>query len=77
MEQFSDNFRGGKATAICPLCQSHEDTQYDSFYCKIILNDIKIEGQFDKIFADIERYPKLITTITKISQRRKQILKQD
>ena len=77
MERFSDNFRGGKTDTICPLCLSHEDTQYESFNCKFILNEIKIEGQFDKIFEDIEYHPKLTTTITKIIQIRKRVLKQD
>ena len=77
MERFADNFRGGKVGNLCPLCQTHQDGQFESFSCQEIKKEIEIEGQYENIFEDVESNPKLIQTITKISQIRKRTLNQN
>ena len=74
MERFDANYKGGKIKTVCPLCLTHEDGQMESLKCRIIVNKIYIQGNYKNIFEDIESYPKLINTISKISQIRKQIL---
>ena len=51
MENFSDNFRGGKPTKVCPVCTSSPDTQAHSFECKIVKENIKIEGKLEDIYT--------------------------
>ena len=34
MAKFSDNFKGGKPTKMCPVCKSSTDVQEHSFECK-------------------------------------------
>ena len=70
MEDFSDNFRGGKITSPCPLCKSHPDKESLSFQCPFIAKSISITGKFDSIFHEhIDM--KLIKTICQISDLRK------
>ena len=49
-ENLSENFKGGKSTKPCPLCGVSEDTQSHSFQCKIINENIKVEGTLMDIF---------------------------
>ena len=50
MEKFSENFKGGKPTKQCPLCDEHLDTQIHSYQCKVILKNIKISGSIEDIY---------------------------
>ena len=65
MENFSENFKGGKSTKPCPLCGISEDTQSHSFHCKIINENIKVEGTLKDIFMPtVEK--RVATTIENI-----------
>ena len=74
MERFAENFRGGIRRTSCPLCGSHEDSQRESFKCKIITAEIDVQGKYEDLFNEVDNYPDLIKTVTKISQLRKQKL---
>ena len=50
MEKFSENFKGGRPTKQCPLCDEHLDTQTNSYQCKVILKNIKISGNIEDIY---------------------------
>ena len=73
MENFSDNFRGGKPTKPCPVCKECEDTQIHSFKCRILEENIKIEGRLLDIFKPkVEQ--KVAKTIEKIVKIRENYL---
>ena len=36
MEQFGENFKAGRDSINCPLCNSHLDSQSEAFTCKAI-----------------------------------------
>ena len=51
MAPFGENFRGGQATVICPLCKGHPDSQAESFGCPAVKKVIDVKGQYDQIFG--------------------------
>ena len=51
MAPFGENFRGGQATVICPLCQGHPDGQAESFSCPEIQKVIDVKGNYNEIFG--------------------------
>ena len=51
MEKFSENFKGGKATKPCPVCEKSLDTQAHSFQCNVIKESIKVDGNLEDIFS--------------------------
>ena len=72
MERFGENFRSGREFVSCPLCLSHKDSQSASFsQCKIINEEIDIQGRYDDLFEDIKSNTNLINTIMKINELRK------
>ena len=50
MANFSNNFRGGKETKPCPLCDDGPDTQRHSLECKVIKQNIQIQMRYEDIF---------------------------
>ena len=50
MENFSENFKGGKPTKACPLCLASTDTQSHSFECQVLLKNIEISGTMEDIY---------------------------
>ena len=50
MENFTENVKAGQSTKPCPLCGISEDTQSHSFQCKIINENINVEGTLMEIF---------------------------
>ena len=52
MANFGENFRGKGGPSICPLCQSHLDNQKFSFHCRLIQENVQIEGTYSNIFSD-------------------------
>ena len=50
MEKFSDNFKGGGPTKLCPVCISSTDTQSHSFSCPIIKENMEISGSLNDIY---------------------------
>ena len=52
MEDFGENYRQGKETKLCPLCNSHKDNEEESFYCKEVNEKVKVEGSFLDIFEE-------------------------
>ena len=51
MEDFSNNFKGGKPTGLCPLCRRNADMQKHSYQCNIILKNIQVMGRYEEIFG--------------------------
>ena len=51
MAKFSENFKGGKPTKVCPVCKSSTDVQVHSFECKGLKKQIKIEANYMDIFS--------------------------
>ena len=50
MEHFGENFKGGQPTKPCPVCEASTDTQNHSFQCKVINENITVEGKYLDIF---------------------------
>ena len=75
-ENFGENFRGGRREVVCPLCFSHKDDQISSLtICQPLIQEIKSIDDYQTIFSEIEKHPKLIDTITRVSKLREQKLK--
>ena len=75
-ENLGENFRGGRREVVCPLCFSHKDDQISSLtICQPLIQEIKSIDDYQTIFSEIEKYPKLIDTITRVSKVREQKLK--
>ena len=51
MAPFGENFRGGQAMVICPLCKGHPDGQSESFECVQIKKVIDVQGSYMQIFG--------------------------
>ena len=51
MAPFGENFRGGQAMIICPLCKGHPDGQSESFECVQIKKVIDVQGSYMQIFG--------------------------
>ena len=51
MANFSNNFKGGKPTAVCPLCLTDADMQKHSYQCNIINKNIQVKGKYEDVFA--------------------------
>ena len=51
MAPFRENFRGGQATVICPLCKGHPNSQAEGFGCPAVKKVIDVKGQYDQIFG--------------------------
>ena len=50
MAKYGENFKGGKPTKVCPVCETNTDTQMHSFQCKVLSENLKIEGKYMDIF---------------------------
>ena len=51
MAPFGQNFKGGQAEIICPLCNGHPDGQAESFHCERIKKVIDVQGDYKQIFG--------------------------
>ena len=72
MENFGENFRGGKSEVLCRLCNSHLDNLEMSFKCAEIRKKVKVVGNPRDILED--RINNETThTITKILKAREQL----
>ena len=77
MARFGENFRSGRGSVICPVCRSHNDSQDNSFTCKVITNKITIKGNYKDIFLSTgQELPELVETLTQIEQLRKCYIEQ-
>ena len=50
MANLPENFKGGAETKPCPMCKDALDTQQHSFNCRVILENIEVEGQYSEVF---------------------------
>ena len=73
MEQYGENYRGGKDRVPCPLCNLHLDNQEMAFQCSEVRKHIQVEGSLEDIFKEHIRV-KTIQTIQQITEFRKQRL---
>ena len=75
MANFGENFRGQGGPTVCPLCQSHVDSQKWSFQCRVIKTNIVIKGKYSDIFC--ENIPKeTANTVAEIYKFREEFLNQ-
>ena len=51
MEKFGENFKAGKETKPCPVCDESEDTQSHSFQCKVVTTNIFVNKHYEDIFS--------------------------
>ena len=65
MEQFGENFKGGRDTKPCPVCEASKDTQSHSFQCSVIQDNIEVNGNYLEIF-NFKVGKKLATTVENI-----------
>ena len=72
MENFSNNFKGGKPTEVCPLCRTDTDMQKHSYQCNIINKNIQVKGSYEDIFAS-NIAKETATTVENIMKFRDQI----
>ena len=70
MAEFGENYRGGRAQVICPLCNVHLDNQEMSYQCPQIKSEVQIEGKIEDIYKE-EINVKTVKTIAKITEVRK------
>ena len=76
MAPFGENFRGGEATVMCPLCLSHPDGQAESFQCEKMKKLMTIKGDYLSIFSD--SFPReLVQTVFNIYNFREEYRKLD
>ena len=74
MATFGENFRGGEATVMCPLCLSHPDGQAESFQCEKMKKLMTIKGDYLSIFSD--SFPReLVQTVFNIYNFREEYRK--
>ena len=73
MANFSENFRGPSGPQLCPICKTHLDSQHLSFQCPQVKENVKIEGEYNKIFTD-NTDTKLVKTLVNISKYRDEYL---
>ena len=65
MEQFGENFKGGRDTKPCPVCEASKDTHSHSFQCSVIKENIEVNGNYLEIF-NFKVGKKLATTVENI-----------
>ena len=69
MSKYSENYKGGKPTTVCPVCKDYPDTQMHSFQCQVLRENLKMEGNYVDIFSPkIER--SLAETLERILKMR-------
>ena len=71
MQNFGENFRGGKDQVFCRLCNTHLDNLEMSFQCPEIKTKVKVIGNPEDIFEE-RINPATIKTLTKIIETREQ-----
>ena len=71
MEDYGENFRGGKTQVICPLCSLHLDNQELSFQCQVIKDKLNVTGDVQNIYKENINV-ETVKAICKISGYRKQ-----
>ena len=51
MERYGESFKGGKPTRPCLVCQESTDTQSHSFQCKVVRENVTVNGNYIEIFS--------------------------
>ena len=52
MSPFGENFRGGQALVVCPLCHNHLDNQQMALRCEVMNEEVTIECKIKEIYRD-------------------------
>ena len=71
MENFGENFRGGRTHVMCPFCNTHIDSQLLSTSCPIIKQHIPNISDISDIFTNHIK-TETIQTIREISRIREE-----
>ena len=71
MENFGENFRGGRSQVLCRLCSTHLDNLEMSFRCPKIRTKVKVIGNPEDIFEE-RINTAIIRTLSQIIKTRKQ-----
>ena len=52
MSPFGENFRGGQALVVCPLCHNHLDNQQMALRCEVMNKEVTIKCKIEEIYRD-------------------------
>ena len=68
MERYGENYRGGKAHVMCPMCKLHYDNQDIVQQCPEIRN-IQADGNLKEIYSETIGH-EIVETLTKVIKYR-------
>ena len=71
MEQFGENFRGGKDYVMCPLCKLHIDTQDLCLQCPEVAKKIKSSSDFKEMYGETIK-KEIVKTVSQVIRLRSQ-----
>ena len=69
----NENYRGGKAHVMCPICNLHYDNQNLCLQCPEIKKEINCSGEIREIYENSTR-KELVETMTSIMSFRKKYI---
>jgi hypothetical protein len=52
MSTCGENFRGGQALIVCPLCHNHLDNQQMALRCEVMNKEVTIKCKIEEIYRD-------------------------
>ena len=70
MENFGENFRGGRPFVMCPLCKLHLDNQDLCLQCPEVAKNIQTTGNIKEIYGE-NINKEIVTYMTKVAKLRK------
>ena len=73
MENYGENYRGGKSQVFCPLCSLHLDNQEQSFQCQVIKDNLNLTRDVRNLYKE-NIDVNTVKAFCKISDYRKQII---
>ena len=71
MADFGENFMAGYDGVLCPLCIENFDNQSHAFQCRVIRNEIEINGDINEKYGEkiTKETAKIVTEILKIRKK--------
>ena len=73
MAKYGENYRGSKEVILCPLCNTHIDSQIMTVEnCPVVRNNISISGNYVQIFNNCLIPSDIVQTIMKLDKFREE-----
>ena len=69
MERFGENYSGGKAHVMCPICALHYDNQDLALQCPEIRKNVPADGNLKEIYSETIGH-EIVETLTKVIKYR-------